>query len=64
MKTKRSMKLRTCEECESEINKGDQYGQRSKRVGGIEIKRGFSVMVPFYIKVDICAACAAEGIQQ
>ena len=60
MKTKRSRKPRICKDCEAEINKGDQYGQRSKRVGGIEIKRGFSVMKPFYIKVDICAACAAE----
>ena len=61
MKTKRSRKPRTCKECESEIQKGELYGQRSKRVGqtGMTSYDGtVHAWEPFYIKVDICAPCA------
>jgi hypothetical protein len=67
MRTKRSMKLRTCKECESEINKGDQYGQRSMRIGqtGMASYDGtVHSWEPYYMKVAICAVCAAGGIQQ
>ena len=61
MKTKRSMKLRTCKECKSEIDKGDQYAQRSKRMGqtGMASYDGtVHQWEPHYVKVDICSICA------
>jgi hypothetical protein len=63
-KTKRSRKPRICKDCEAEINKGDQYGQRSKRVGraGMASYDGtVHTWEPFYIKVDICAECAGAA---
>ena len=61
MKTKRSMKQRTCAECNSTINKGDQYGQRSQRLGktGMGSYDGtVHQWEPYYVRVDICSTCA------
>ena len=63
MKPKRTMKDRTCNQCESPIAKGDQYAQRSVRVGdsGMVAYDGtVKIWEPFYAKVSICATCA-EG---
>jgi len=61
MKTKRSMKQRSCTECDSIINKGDQYAQRSKRMGDsgmVSYDGTVHQWDPYYVKVDICERCA------
>jgi hypothetical protein len=68
MKTKRSMKERECHQCDSVINKGDQYGQKSVSLGkqtSWAIDQRPTEEIPSYawsdfrVKVDICAGCAA-----
>ena len=61
MKTKRSMKERSCSECATTINKGHQYAQRSKQMGqtGMASYDGtVHQWEPHYVKVDICSICA------
>ena len=63
MKTKRSRVQRTCDECSTQIYKGDQYAQRSKRVGesGMRSYDGtVKIWDPYYVKVPICGLCAGD----
>ena len=69
MKPKRSMKNRTCNECGTDIQKGDQYAQRSKRCGDTGIVSYDGTVKdwdPYYVKVDICNNCAngKQGVKQ
>jgi len=64
MKTKRSRKQRTCDECGTAIEKGDQYAQRSKRLGesGLVSYDGtVKHWEPYYVKFPVCGPCAEEG---
>jgi len=67
MKTKRSMKQRTCHECTAEIKKGEQYGQRSVSMGKTcswTIDDRPTEDIPswawsdYRVKRDICSSCA------
>jgi hypothetical protein len=63
MKTKRSRVQRTCDECSTQIYTGDQYAQRSKRVGesGMRSHDGtVKIWEPYYAKVPICGLCAGD----
>jgi hypothetical protein len=63
MKTKKSRKQRTCDECSTQIYEGDQYAQRSKRIGesGMRSHDGsVKIWEPYYIKVPICCLCAED----
>jgi hypothetical protein len=63
MKTKRSRVQRTCDECRAPIYTGDQYAQRSKRVGesGMRSYDGtVQIWEPYYAKVPICGLCAGD----
>ncbi len=71
MKTKRSMKQRTCGVCKATIDKGQQYAQKSITVGysgtwghGKDCKCCGGVMPqwaysdPFRIREAVCNSCA------
>jgi hypothetical protein len=63
VKTKRSMKVRKCGECKSEIAKGDLYGLRSERAGEVGVishDGTVKLWQPYRIKFPVCAACAAD----
>ena len=63
MKTKKSRQQRTCDECSTQIYKGDQYAQRSKRIGesGMRSHDGtVKIWEPYYITVPICRPCAED----
>ena len=71
MKTKRSMKQRTCSLCKETIQKGQQYGQKSITVGysgtwghGNDCKCCGGVMpawaysTPVRVRESVCVSCA------
>ena len=72
-KLKKSRQVRTCYECKCTINKGDQYGQRSVRLGGrltqeereasrptgaLKGMREAILVESITIRRDICANCS------
>ena len=69
MKTKRSMKARTCHGCKTEISKGNQYGQRTISLGRqaswTAVDRPTEEIPDwawsdYRVKVDMCVGCLGE----
>ena len=61
MKTKQSRKQRTCDECGTAIEKGEQYAQRSRRLGDsgmVSYDGTVKHWEPYYVKFPICGDCA------
>ena len=61
MKTKQSRKQRTCDECGTAIEKGEQYAQRSRRLGDsgmVSYDGTVKHWQPYYVKFPICGDCA------
>ena len=64
MKLKKSRTDKTCHTCKKDIRQGDQYGQKSKRMGEsgmIAYDKTVKIWEPVYAKVPLCAGCAEKG---
>jgi len=65
MKLKKSRQVRTCYECKCTISKGDQYGQRTKRISLKATQEERDAVRPailvesISVRRDICANCAS-----
>ena len=69
VKTRRSMKSRTCQRCEASIAKGDQYGTKRLRMGNSTIWARDDRPVeeipewawePYYVSGTVCSSCAKK----